>query len=684
MSRSKVLLLAVFLIGLTVTMFDYHRRENADFEVMQRYSSGGLLHFSEQEAFQMESFSVEIEKDSAVPYEAEVYYTMDGSKPTHLSVKYEAPIPIAAAESVRVVPVKAAIYYNGNWSRVFTQTYFISGGIRKRYDTLVVSISGEPEDLFGYENGILVGGRRFAQAEGHLEEEMGWEGEANYNIEGLESEREIYVEIYDKNGIKLIGQQAGIRVSGGATRSFPQKSLKLYARKRYEEENSKFACELFPYEQTKEGNDIHRILKYDKLLLRNGGNDWNGTMIRWSVGSSLAKQAGFSSVTETRPAVVYLNGNYYGAAELQPVYSEYYLSELYHLPEDKIEIAGESESLASEIGGYKELIRSGIDSEEKKEQLEALIDVKQYLEYYALELFYNNADWPVNNYKIWRYTGEEEPGNPYTDGRWRCLLYDTDISFDFFQHDTDMFENLFENPGDNVIMISALLKVPAYREYFLGFLEEQLNTVLSPQNVQETIEIENNKLKNELEHILGETKIYGKMSAILSQREQSLEKMRSFGSRRAGEVRAFLKRYLDAGELHKSQEESIHRKGPVLSKVASRGKDEWIELFNPQEESIRIGGYYLSDDRANLNQYRIPDLVLKAGESIRFHGKNNPVLSAYLLNFGLKAGECLYLSDQNGQIIDSVYVFNMTEQEYYGRINSAGEWKYFIKEEFLD
>lgn len=679
MSRSKSILLAAFLIGLTLVLFGYYKRENADFEVMQRYTSGGLLHFSEQEAFHTGPISIEIEKDSAVPYEAAVYYTIDGSTPTLSSTKYHTPIYIEATENIRVVPVKAALYYQGSWSRAFTQTYFISDKILERYDTLVVSISANPEDLFGYENGILVGGKRFAEAEGHPEEEMGWEGDANYNIEGFESEREIYVEIYDQSGEKLIGQQAGMRVSGGATRSFPQKSLKLYARKQYDEEHSKFAFELFPYTRTEEGNDIHSILKYDKLLLRNGGNDWNGTMIRWSVGSSLAKQAGFSSVAETRPAVVYLNGNYYGAAQLQPVYSEYYLSQLYHLSEDQIEIAGESESLASEIGGYKELIRSGLDSEEKKQQLEALIDVEQFLQYYALELFYNNADWPVNNYKIWRYTGEEIEGNKYTDGRWRCILYDTDISFDFFQHEKDMFENLLEAPGDNVVMISALLKVSDYRKYFLSFYAQQLETVLSPENVLATIEAENRKLKNELEHILGETKIYGKMAAILSEREQSLERMRSFGSRRAKEVKAFLKRYLDVQELQPEQKKIVHNNGPILSKVSSKGKDEWIELLNPQQESIQIGGYYLSDNKTHLNQYRIPDLVLQAGESVRFHGENNPVLSAYLLNFGLKAGECLYLSDSSGHIIDSVYIFNMTEQDYYGR-NLNGEWRYFKKE----
>ena len=37
------------------------------------------------------------------------------------------------------------------------------------------------------------------------------------------------------------------------------------------------------------------------------------------------------------------------------------------------------------------------------EKLCELIDVENYLEYYALQIYILNEDWPHNNYKVYRY-----------------------------------------------------------------------------------------------------------------------------------------------------------------------------------------------------------------------------------------------------------------------------------------
>ena len=43
--------------------------------------------------------------------------------------------------------------------------------------------------------------------------------------------------------------------------------------------------------------------------------------------------------------------------------------------------------------------------------------------------------------------------------------------------------------------------------------------------------------------------------------------------------------------------------------------NDWIELRNPSTEALDISGYYLTDDKADLRQWRVPDeTVLAPGE----------------------------------------------------------------------
>jgi hypothetical protein len=75
--------------------------------------------------------------------------------------------------------------------------------------------------------------------------------------------------------------------------------------------------------------------------------------------------------------------------------------------------------------------------------------------YTALDLFMCNTDWPHNNIRLWRYTGEYNAELPQTDGRWRFTLRDMDFSFGRYKSlvlpeiytlaDTDTFSRALSN-----------------------------------------------------------------------------------------------------------------------------------------------------------------------------------------------------------------------------------------------
>lgn len=87
----------------------------------------------------------------------------------------------------------------------------------------------------------------------------------------------------------------------------------------------------------------------------------------------------------------------------------------------------------------------------------------------------------------------------------------------------------------------------------------------------------------------------------------------------------------------------------------------WIEIFNSSNGTVRFGGCYLSDDKANLKKYRIPttDRSTQAGprQSVVFYAGGNASQGTFYTNFTLENGETVYLVGNDGRtIIDELAV----------------------------
>ncbi|MFT6498703.1 MAG: hypothetical protein ACJAT6_000835, partial [Akkermansiaceae bacterium] len=54
---------------------------------------------------------------------------------------------------------------------------------------------------------------------------------------------------------------------------------------------------------------------------------------------------------------------------------------------------------------------------------------------------------------------------------------------------------------------------------------------------------------------------------------------------------------------------------------------DWIEIFNPDDEPVDLGGYFLTDDALTLNHWEFPATTLKVGEwlVVFASGKNRDV-----------------------------------------------------------
>lgn len=461
----------------------------------------------------------------ATGQEGEVFYTSDGSMPDlregGSTRRYEEPILLTAGEEEAVMVYRfRAAFADGTESEVVTNTYIMGKNVGERYDTMVISLAAEEDDLYGYENGIFVEGKLRADWEAeHPGEEATFDSPANYNVRGRESERDVHIEIFEEDGRRIIEQDGGIRISGNFTRQSEQKSFKLYARKGYDEVKNRFRYPLFADMRSFGEQSI--VDQYKSLKIRNTGNDRSEGFIRDELGMRLAAQTSFPDVQSVRPVSVYINGTYQGLYWMHSTYDEEYFEEKYGEYEGEMAVIGSGETnMTGEPGSgaeeqcaaeYNELYAkySAMDLTEDEAcgELNRYIDLENYLQYYALEIYMANRDWPYNNIQAYRYVaapGEEYREGTVFDGRYRYLLYDVDTTMglgtirDSLNPDQS-FETLalLEERG-YAPLFTALMEREDCRQYFVSYVCDLLNGAYSTDNVALVLEDMHRERENEM------------------------------------------------------------------------------------------------------------------------------------------------------------------------------------------
>ncbi|MBQ3870405.1 MAG: CotH kinase family protein [Clostridia bacterium] len=390
------------------------------------------------------------------PEGAYITYTTDNGEPTAKSKKYASPIKVASED----VTVIRAACFDGEGERlgyIRTATYIKASSAR--YKTLVVSLVTEESNLYG-DTGII----------------------SNPQKSGKAWERPCHVEIFKNDGERIISQDAGIRVFGGSSRGLPQKSFRIIARKdgyydemKYNGKGS-FEYPFFNNRKIEAGINKGELLsKYDRLVLRNGGNDslqataadpTSMTLTRDAVANAFASEMSDKIAYQaSRFAVVYLNGEYYGILDMKEDINDDYMKNVYGLDKEKITVIKSEldtgrhcekhdnggscrfdgvwfyyeldEGEDGELEEYEKICKEALSAlGGSKEELDLAyaklagkLDTESFLEYTAICLYCCNTDWPHNNLRVWRYNGEPVDGNPYSDGKWRFTMRDMDFCF---------------------------------------------------------------------------------------------------------------------------------------------------------------------------------------------------------------------------------------------------------------
>lgn len=421
---------------------------------------------------------------------AEIYYTMDGSEPDKNDRLFDPDDAIyivpQTGDFPKAITIKARAYYpDGTYSAPVARTYFCGENVEGRFTTAVFAISGEASVLTEGPDGIFYGDNAYER--------------------GDDTEREVFLEGWDSSGNRMLAQYCGIRIYGGASRGLSIKSTKLYARKSYSSGIGKFHTDIFGTTDL-QGNSL---TEYDKLVLRNAGNDFQFGFIRDELCQTLAMQAGFTDYEAVIPAVVYLNGEYYGFFWLHETYCDDYFKDKYpneNAAGEFVIAEGNDRHKSEEEDGGKEVYAEAyntlyetyayadLTNEDTYAELCKYIDVENYLRYFAFNIYINNADWPQNNYKCYRYVpAEGETLDGVYDGRWRYLLHDTDFSMGLYGSDETVadYDNIGKilDPDSNryAPLFASLMHRQDCRAYFMDQLTELAEGVLSSENVTKTL-----------------------------------------------------------------------------------------------------------------------------------------------------------------------------------------------------
>jgi len=107
---------------------------------------------------------------------------------------------------------------------------------------------------------------------------------------------------------------------------------------------------------------------------------------------------------------------------------------------------------------------------------------------------------------------------------------------------------------------------------------------------------------------------------------------------------------------------------PIIAQLHAKDENDMVQLYNPYDHDITLNGYYLSDDFANLKKAKLPNKKLVPGESYYLYGEKNTAINSLLaskLGFNLRKEETLYLSDEQGNIIEEIFIPDMARTDTF-------------------
>ena len=407
-------------------------------------------------------FTVKLLVSVDIPDGATLRYTLDGTIPTEErgSVSADGLFTISQTTILRLRFFKHGMLP----SPVKTCSYIYDD---KHYMLPVLSVTAAPEDFYDDEKGVFVTGTQGVTG-------AGINFKCNWNMDW---ERAVNFDYIASDNAETYSQEVSLSRFGGWSRSWYPYNFKLVAKKEYEGLN--FVAHPFF------GNKPY--LKQKALQVRNGGNDLLCRIKDASLQQIIITSGFHLDCQDYLPVHSFINGKYQGMLNLREPSNKHFAYANYGIDTDlmdQMELGGGIDmkvGTADTFNKWRDLASNASD-DDTYQQICNMVDIDEFANYMATQLFLGGDDWPSNNCKAFK-------GN---DGKFHIVLFDIDQAL---RYDAYAFTHLMNNSGCPLVEIFLnMLKNDTFRKQFIDAYCLVGGSVFEPGRCNEII----NRMSDEM------------------------------------------------------------------------------------------------------------------------------------------------------------------------------------------
>jgi hypothetical protein len=486
------------------------------------------------------SSPINISASHSLP-DAVIRFTSDGTIPTTSSNVYSSPLQINSTSVLRFRSFKDG--YTPSIAE--TRTYFIN----ETTDLPVFSLVTDPANFFSDTSGIYVIGTNGIIGNCSTQPR-------NWNQDW---ERPVSLEFFEFDKSLAFKVNTGVKINGGCSRLYPQKSLAFFFRGEYG--TDKLRYRLF---------DDMPVYEYNNFILRSSGQDWWRTMFRDGMVQTLIEQGMKLDYQNYRPSILFINGEYWGIHNIREKLNEHYVFYHHGVDKDNIDLIEISKGIVAnsgDVAAYNDMINflsaNDMANQQNYDYIKSIVDIDEYIDYQVAQIYSANGDWPGSNMKLWR----ERVAN----SKWRWMIYDLDFTFggnaqglattNTLEQATATNGPAWPNPPWSTLMLRKLLENPDFKNDFIQRMAAHINTTFESNHVLAVID----SLAQNIESEIPRHKERWPQSISFGDSWQELiDMMRTFAVDRPVNIRGY---YYSKFGIPGSNSLVINRNNPVWGKV---------------------------------------------------------------------------------------------------------------------
>ncbi len=418
-----------------------------------------------------------------------IRYTLDGSTPGANSALYFGALNISTNTILRARAFVTGLIPGP----VLTRSYFINEAADRTLP--VLSFVVDPATLFDNVIGI-------------------YSNDTPYAYKGREVPAR--VEMFETNQTPAFAVNCGVRIGGENIWRFAQKPLNVHMRSKFGDDVMSHA--IFPGES---------VGTFGDLNVRNGGDNWNLDMLRDAMMAPILRGQAENDLSSYRPAVVFVNGRYWGIHDLRKQFDPLFFANEHQLPEGTYDLV---QYAHNEIGVTTLMADTGntesyeafhtfytthpMSQATSYAALQAQMNVDSFIDYVVTEDFGVNTSW-AHNREFWcaRASGS----------KWQWNVPDFDRCFDM----PNVQSSLIDDFRTSYPLFTALTNNPTFVNRLLQRYAAHLGSTLYSNRVISVLNTLSAEVDNEMPRHIARWGAVGGIPSLAS-RQAQLDEIKQF------------------------------------------------------------------------------------------------------------------------------------------------------------